>query len=173
MMLLMDGMYKGVHYENVAHWVQSYESAFELLTQLVVNQWTLTTAILVDNGDCLCLPVEAFDGQPILDHIQALELEWTQLLLPSHYSPSRSVDARLKDWYVRLDIYYGDLLAHLERIILLLENRKLKILNHHNEAMRSLLSSKYESRLELNRKLHLQTQNNRQTNQQRLRQLEG
>ncbi|WP_157634855.1 hypothetical protein [Spirosoma panaciterrae] len=171
MMLLIDGMYKGGHYENVTHWVQSYESAFERLTQLVANQWTLTTILLVDNGDCMYLPAEAFDGQPIQIHIETLQQEWTQLLSAKPCMQARSGELRLRDWYLQLDEYYADLLDHLKKMIVLLESRKVKVSMSRNERLKEALSRGCDYRLELNKKLFIQTQKDRQKNHQRLQKL--
>ncbi len=79
-MVFIDGFKQGIWYENVGFWIKTYESAFEKLTQLVADKWSLSVAILVDKGECIHLPIEAFDGQPIQAQIEALEQEWTQLL---------------------------------------------------------------------------------------------
>ncbi|GAB4029747.1 hypothetical protein [Spirosoma gilvum] len=171
MMLLVDGVKNGIQYENVTHWIQDYESGFELLTKMVTDQWTLKAAILVDNGDCMCLPVEAFDGQPIGIHVQSLQQEWTQLLSTKPHLHREASEFWVKDWCLRLDGYYNGLLGHLEKMIFLLEIRKIKLLAHRNEIIKLLLTSNYDLRLEMNKKLYQQTQKARQKNQQRLLEL--
>ena len=167
-MLFIDGVKQGVSYKNVGYWIQSYESAFETLTQLVVDQWALTTAILVDEGDCISLPVEAFDGQPIQGHLAGLELEWTQLLATKPSQACKSSEGRLKDWFLQLDAYHGRLLSHLEHVILLLEAHKRTALTRRNDALKRVLIRQYDCQLALNMRMYQQTQKDRQINQQRL-----
>lgn len=172
MILFVDGIRKGVHYENVNYWIQDYESAFELLTQLVTDHWTLEHALIVDNGECVVIPVEAFDGQPIKVHIGVLQQEWTQLLLTKPRMSKQSGPPGFRDWLLRLDTYYDHLLLYLEKMILWLESRKLKLATGRNEKLKRFLRTNYDLRLALNRKLYQQTKTNRQKNQQRLLELD-
>lgn len=172
-MLFIDGIRKGIQYENVNYWIQDYEAAFELLTQLVADHWTLEYAIIVDNGDCLAVPIEAFDGQPIGVHIHALQQEWNQALLvrPDRLSPFNQ--SRFKSWFLQLDAYYSNLLVHLEKMILSIETRKRKLATERNEKLKHFLSYSYDLRLQTNQRLYQQTKKDHQKNQQRLQELEN
>jgi hypothetical protein len=54
----------------------------ESLNILIQLGWKIEKAKLHDQqtGSLLNLPVEAFDGQPIVKHLEKLQLEWEKLL---------------------------------------------------------------------------------------------
>lgn len=169
-MLFIDGISKGVYHENVGRYIQDYESAFDLLTQLASDGWTLEFAIVVDNGECITLPVEAFDGQPVLKHIKALEEQWDDLLRPK---PARQASLFLgKDWYLQLDTYYKDLRNHLTKLIFL-RRRRLNILQDlPNGSLQSRSIIQHQQLLESALHLYQQTVEHQHRNWQRLQALE-
>ncbi|GAB4044267.1 hypothetical protein [Spirosoma jeollabukense] len=172
MILFVNGINDGILCTDVGFWISNHESAFELLTQLVADDWILLEATVVDGADRLSVPVEAFDGQPIQVHIQALQQQW-QLLLPSQpLPPSRLSDQQLKNWYIQLDAYYEDMLTHLGKMISLLEMRKTLLTSHSDEFIKTRLDRQYKAMLATNRRMFKQTKESRQKNKLRLNQIE-
>jgi hypothetical protein len=171
MMLFIDGIHGGIRYENVGYYVHSYESAFNLLTQLVVDDWLLEFALIVDNGDCMTLPVEAFDGQPTENHLLALEEQWNEALTakPAPAQPICLCD--LKDHYTQLDTYYGDLLAYLEKLISFQRTKLNELNSGQNRSSQSQLISHYQQLLENTLHYYNQTVGQQQQNWQRLQQI--
>lgn len=168
-MLFIDGAQKGVEYKNVNYWIQDYESAFELLTQLTADCWTLEYAIIVDNGDCMSLPVEAFDGQPVQTHIHALEQEWIQLLSAKPRTLKKVGKCWWEDWLLQLDTYYEKLLGHLEKKISILEVKQLKLATQRDSELKLLMSRSYETSLELNKRMYDQITTDRNKKHQLLK----
>lgn len=156
---------------NLGYWVGDYESAFEILTKLVADQWMLKDATVMDGQDRMAVPVDVFDGQPILVHIQALQQQWQQILTSQPGPPADSAKQRLKGWYVQLDGYYDYMLTHLEKMVLLLEVRKIRSENRHNEPFKRRLNDQYDKLLATNRKMYAQTKIDSQANRERLSRL--
>jgi uncharacterized protein (UPF0262 family) len=175
MMLFVDGIIQGVYHPNIGYLITSYEAAFEQLTQLVAEGWGLEYAIIIDEGNTITLPVEAFDGQPIEVHIATLQQQWAQLLreapdkTSTRLASSRSsIRERLKDHLLSLDAYYARLLIHLEKMIFMLEVRKAKLARKHSETMRTKLSQQYDSLLGSNRRIYSSTLESRTRNAYRI-----
>ncbi len=157
---------------NLGYWVKDHESAFEILTQLVADNWILQNATISDQYDRMVVPVEVFDGQPIQVHIQALQQQWQQILSNPPVQSANTDKQRLKDWYTQLDGYYESMLAHLEKMVLLLEIRKSRLAARRNEMTKHRLRDQYDLLLDNNRKMHKQTEVDRQKNRNRLTKLE-
>ena len=172
MMLFVDGISGGIHCTNVGYWIQDYESAFELLTQLVTDDWTLLEAVIADGYDRITVPVEAFDGQPIQIHIHALQQQWNQILSTKPVLTGQYDKQNVKDWYRQLDTYYDGLLIYLGKMIFLVETKKHKLTAKRDKELVQLLSNQYTVMLDRNRKMYQQTAESRRKNSQRLRELE-
>lgn len=173
MMLFVDGVSSGIECPNVGYWIEDYESAFELLTGLVADEWILRYAVIVDNGDALEVPLEAFDGQPIRIHIHALQQEWDRLLSEKPERSNQFSGLRLKNHFLRLDEYYVGLLKHLEKMIFLLEIDKNKIERKQDKELRLRLVNQFTLRLDINRRMYQHTKEDRQNNLLRLAMLEN
>lgn len=170
MMLFIDGISKGIYHENVGYYIQDYESAFDRLTQLVSDDWILEFAIIMDDGQGVTLPVEAFDGQPMLKDIRALQQQWNELL---SVQPAQRASLPLqKDRYLQLDAYYGGLLAYLGKLIFLRRNRLSALQGSQNELLHSRLISQRQRLLDSTSYLYEQTVEHRYQNWQRLQALE-
>ncbi|MCX6213625.1 hypothetical protein [Spirosoma sp.] len=178
MLLFVNGIYEGVECEHVGYWINDHESAFELLTQLVSNNWVLQEATITDGLDRLRVPLEAIDGEPIQAHIQTLQHQW-QLILnntkSSRINPSETLTQHhLKNLYLHLDVYYDNMLVHLRRMILSLETSKSLLLTGQvNESVRLLVNDQYDSLLKSNRRMYRQTKEDRQKNAIRLQKIEN
>ncbi len=153
---------------NLGYWVDDHESAFEILTKLVADRWVLKNATVMDGHDRMAVPIDVFDGQPILVHIQALQQQWQQILTSQPSIPADSANQRLKGWYGQLDSYYEHMLTHLKKMVLLLEVRKVRSENRHNEPFKRRLNEKYDKLLTTNRKMYAQTKIDSQKNRERL-----
>lgn len=172
MILFINGINDGISCTDVGFWVSDHESAFELLTQLVADNWILEEATVVDGADRLSVPIEAFDGQPIQVHIRALQQQWQQLLSSQPLPPGRLTDQQLKSWYIQLDAYYDDMLIHLGKMISMLEIRKTLLATHSDEFIKTRLGRQYKALLETNRRMFKQTKASRQKNKLRLSKIE-
>ena len=172
MILFVDGMTNGISCTHVGFWISNHESAFELLTQLVADNWVIQEATVVDGIDRLSVPVEAFDGQPIQIHIRALQRQWQQILSSQPLPPTMLTNQQLKNWYIQLDAYYDDMLNHLGKMISILEMRKTLLATHSDEFIRLRLGRQYKDMLATNRRMFKQTKANRQKNRLRLNQIE-
>ncbi|GAB3035936.1 hypothetical protein [Spirosoma pulveris] len=178
MLLFVNGIYEGVECDHVGYWIDDYESAFELLTQLVSTNWVLQEATITDGLDRLLVPLEAIDGKPIQTHIRALQHQW-QLILNSNTSgrtnPSTTIrQHHLRNWYLHLDTYYDDMLIHLRKMIVSLETRKSLLLTGQlHESVRLLVNDQYDSLLKSNRRMYRQTKEDRQRNTIRLQKIEN
>jgi hypothetical protein len=171
MVLFLNGISGGVQCTNVGYWIKDHESAFELLTNLVADNWTLQEVTVVDGTDHMSVPVEVFDGQPIQVHIRALQREWQQLL-SDHPVPENTLNKQqLKDWYTQLEAYYDDMLTYLGKMISILELRKARLTTQRNESLRLRLGQQYDLLLQTNRRMYKQTKGNRLKNKKRLNNL--
>ena len=160
-MLLIDGISRGVRCENVSCVIQDYESAFELLTQLVIEDWILEYAVIVDNGDSIAIPVEAFDGQPIQVHIQALQQEWKQILSARPKPFNQLGNTQLNSHFRRSDTDSGCVLSsYLEKMIFLLGTGKRNVMKKRPEELRLHVSSRYVLRFETYKKIYQKAKKN-------------
>ncbi|ADB41193.1 hypothetical protein [Spirosoma linguale] len=178
MLLFVNGIYEGVECDHVGYWINDYESAFELLTQLVSNNWILQEATITDGLDRLPVPLEAIDGQPMQAHIRTLQHQWQSILNTTKSIQANPSDIptqhHLKNWYLHLDAYYDGMLVHLRRMILSLETSKSLLLTGQvNESVRLLVNDQYDSLLKSNRRMYRQTKEERQKNTIRLQKIEN
>ncbi|MCK8490913.1 hypothetical protein M0L20_03555 [Spirosoma sp. RP8] len=168
MMLFINGTSRGIQCSNLGYWVKDYESAFETLTQLVAEQWTLQEATIVDEHNRMSIPVEAFDGQPIQVHIHTLQQQWNRILFAKPELLELSDEQWLKNHFTQLDTYYKDMLTHLEKMIVLYEIRKTKLNVMRDKDLRTRVRAQYDLLLEGNKRMYKQIRNSRQKNQIRL-----
>lgn len=61
-------------------WFANLEFALDVLTNLSSKGKTILHARLVDNGQPINLPLDAFDGTTMSSSLRQLESEWQQLL---------------------------------------------------------------------------------------------
>ena len=172
MMLVVNGMNQGIQCPNIVFWVNDYESAFELLTQLTTDSWMLQKAVLVDGPDRVDLPVEAFDGQSFRVPMKALQQQWQQILFSQSKQSAVLGKYRLKDWHCRLEVYYGGQLTQLQTMRLALEKKLARLLTLKNQSLGLRLREQYSRLLESNQRMLNQTVVNRQKNQECLAKLE-
>lgn len=172
-MLFVNGISRGIYCNHVGYWVKDDESAFELLSQLVADEWTLEDAVITDGTHRVHVPVEAFDGQPILVHVRALQQEWNQLLVARPRPVNLNSRLHLKDWHLQLDTYYSLLLNHLGKMIFLLNARQHVLTTRYDQAMKLRLSRQFALLLHTNRRMYQQTEKYRQQNLLRLQTLES
>jgi len=172
MMLFINGISRGIQVTNLAYWVKNHESAFEILTGLVADKWMLEDATIVDGYDRMAVPIEAFDGQPIQVHIQALQKQW-QYILSKQPLPSLNADRQqLIGWYKRLDAYYKDQITHLQKMMILLKLRQTKLAPMRNDHLKLRYDQQQNQLLESTQRMYKQTKLNRQKNRRRLNELE-
>lgn len=172
MMLVVNGINRGIQCPNIVFWVKDYESAFELLTQLVTNQWILQRVILTDGYKQVLLPVEAFDGQSFRAPMKALQQQWQQILSGQSTLSTALGKYRLKDWHCRLEVYYDQQFTQLQTIGLALEKKLARLFTLQNQPLTLRLREQYSRLLESNQRMLSQTAVNRQKNQDRLAKLE-
>jgi hypothetical protein len=170
MILFVDGISDGISCTDIGFWISDHESAFELLTQLVADNWVLQEATIIDGPDRLSVPVEAFDGQPIRVHIRTLQRQWQLILSNQPLPPNTLTSQQLKQWHIQLDAYYEDMLTHLGKMISILEMKKTLLATHSDEYIRLRLGRVYKSMLATNRRMFKQTKVNRQKNRLRMNQ---
>lgn len=171
MLLIVNGIYRGVECPHVGYWINDYESAFELLTQLVTDNWILQDATIMDGLDRLVVPINAIDGEPILAHVRTLQRQWQLILTNSGQSaPSHTLTAQqFRNWHIHLDAYYDDMLQHLTKMIAMLEKKKsLLLARQSDESLRSLANKQYNSLLKSNKRMYRKTQEDRKKNRMRL-----
>lgn len=60
--------------------IDQLELGFDVLNQIVAHGDRLIWARLIDKLDIIALPIEAFDGDSVLEPIRALEREWKSIL---------------------------------------------------------------------------------------------
>ncbi len=87
MVLIINGINEGVTWNNLFCPAGTLESALDRVTGFVESGLILFSVQLRDNGSCLNIPVEVFDGQPFTPPIAALQTEWQQVLAPPGGSP--------------------------------------------------------------------------------------
>ncbi|GAB4023268.1 hypothetical protein [Spirosoma koreense] len=168
MLLLLDGFFRGIYCRRVGYWVEDCEKAFELLNELVRQEWVVEQAILAENGARLRLPVEAFDGRSVRAHLHALQQQWEQLLQHPPKLTGRAV--RQREQYLQLDAYYNRLLRHLRKQLLQDQVRESQLAQSKPDTIH--VSSQENRLLERTRYLYQQTQENRRRNWYRLQALE-
>ncbi|WP_157816186.1 hypothetical protein [Spirosoma pollinicola] len=77
--------------------IDQLEVGFDLLSGIVAQGEKLLSARIIDEGQSLKLPLEAFDGTPFLKAIQELESEWQAIL--SEFPPATlSNRSERKQW---------------------------------------------------------------------------
>ncbi|CAN5203210.1 hypothetical protein BH09BAC4_BH09BAC4_46800 [soil metagenome] len=79
--------------DKVRHF-QTYtdlEDAFELVSQLKATNQQIQQAYIIDKGQRIELPLEAFDGGPFAAPIQNLQREWEAILSTPLPSPAMDI----------------------------------------------------------------------------------
>ncbi len=173
MILFVDGINQGVQCTNVGYGVADYESAFGLLTELVNQGWTLLNATIHDNDARFCVPVEAFDGQPVAEPVRALTQQWQAILSrqpPTFYGLTGQ---QLGDWLTQLDTYYEEQLVYLQLMRSRLELVKSGLVKQRDERLRLRLGQQYDSLLRVNQRMLKKTEESWLRNRKRLNELEN
>ncbi|GAB4023423.1 hypothetical protein GCM10028808_73840 [Spirosoma migulaei] len=67
-------------YRSLAYGAIELEMCLEALTMLPKKGWQLIHIELIDNGQHILLPIEAFDGKPIKEPLKQLRQEWELIL---------------------------------------------------------------------------------------------
>jgi hypothetical protein len=173
MMLFVDGTNMGIFCRDISFWVKNHESAFDLLNQLVGEEWVLERATIVDGLDRISLPVQAFDGQSITFHITAMQRQWQQILARQPLVIYPVDEKNIISWLHQLDSYYDDLMTHLQKMVLLLEMRKANLGKRANDTFRPRINEQIESLIEINERMFRETKRYQQQNRKRLSKLEN
>ncbi|GAB4054335.1 hypothetical protein [Spirosoma litoris] len=168
MILFINGIIYGIQCSHLGYSVPNHESAFELLTQLVADGWMVQEAVIVDRQERFKVPIEAFDGQPILAHISNLQQQWHQLLSQQPTPSYKPDNQELKGWYIQLENYYEQLIGHLETTILL---AKARLVTYPDKSLRIQFQKQYNTFLASNRRMRDQTRKSRQLNSYQLKKL--
>ncbi|CAN5447077.1 hypothetical protein BH09BAC4_BH09BAC4_01550 [soil metagenome] len=72
------------NYQKGSFGDQELASCLDMLSALVRQGWQLLQVQLVESpGSAIWLPVEAFDGAPLEEHMNWLKQEWEELLYQS------------------------------------------------------------------------------------------
>ena len=171
MILFFSGISREVQCNHVGYPINDYESAFELLTQLVADGWILQKAVIVDETGSMSVPLEAFDGQPIQEHIRSLQQQWQLILSPGPAPVNSPAKQRIKDWHVQMDAYYDNMISYLEKMILLIGIQQTRIAMYPNESVRIQMKNQYDRLLSNNRLMYKQAKKSRQQNDNRLNKL--
>ncbi|GAB4020184.1 hypothetical protein GCM10028808_60470 [Spirosoma migulaei] len=171
MLLFITATSEGIYYEEMCFSIIDYESAFDLLTQLVVEQWNLHQAVIIDNIERIELPVAAFDGQPVQVPMRALEQQWQQLLANSPASFRNGTELSPEEWYRQVEAYYDKMLLYLGQMILWLEMKQVKVSLIRDQELGHRLWVQYDSLLISNRRMFQQTKEKHSKNRQRLQAL--
>ncbi|GAB4035652.1 hypothetical protein [Spirosoma jeollabukense] len=171
MILFFSGISGEVQCNHVGYPIANYESAFELLTQLVAEGWILQEAVIIDGTGRIAIPVEAFDGQPIQAHISALQQEWQLILAPQSVPGKPPVKQRMNDWHAQMELYYDNMIGYLEKMISLIGVQQARMATYPNESVRIHVKDQYEKLLTSSRYMHEQAKKSRERNGTRLNKL--
>ena len=86
--------------------LESLEAGFDVISSVVVKGNRLLKAVLIDEEGITPLPLDAFDGQPLLKPIQQLELQW-KCSLSKHINYTHQVH----DFYrQRIQLHYRNII---------------------------------------------------------------
>lgn len=171
MILFFSGTSEGIQCMHVGYPITDYESAFELLTQLVADRWILEEAVIIDETSRMDIPLEAFDGQPIQEHIRSLQQQWQRILSPLPVPNKPPVKQRMKDWHVQMEVYYDNMISYLEKMMSLLNIQQARIAACPKESVRIHINDHYERLLNNSRYMHKQAKESRERNGTRLNNL--
>ena len=123
--------------------------AFDLLSRITLLGDTLVKAQVMDEGNRLELPVEAFDGKPFLESMQYLEMQWQDAL----NEPARPL---LPDntWQIELTRHqislYESRIGEFNRLIDKFEGfRQRADLTTHDEPWRGRMIRHYNCSLDM------------------------
>lgn len=173
MMLFVDGTNLGILCRDVSFWVKNHEAAFDLLNQLVAEDWVLERATIIDGLDRISLPVQAFDGQSIAFHIATMQRQWQQILARQPMVVDPVDEENIISWLHQLNAYYDDMVIHLQKMVFLLEVRKANLGKRINDKYTPKLNQQIESLLEINKRMFKETKRYQQQNRKRLSKLEN
>jgi hypothetical protein len=168
MVLFVDGTNRGITCRDISFWVPNHEVAFELLNELVRDEWILERATIVDNLDRISLPVQAFDGQPVRAHIATIEQQW-QLILASRSSGKKyNSKASQMGWLKQLDGYYENLILYLQKSVMLIEGRKSRLGNQPPNQYTPRINAQLDRMLAWNKRLNRDTRRAQLMNRRRI-----
>ena len=103
--------------------LKTLESGFDLLNHVVAMGHTLVKAHLLDQGNGIDFPIEAFDGSTFSDAMQELEREWNMILHESITSTATR-QARIDFAQWQLETYEDRITSYelfISRLSMLLE----------------------------------------------------
>ena len=95
--------------------LNTLETGFEFLSELVAQGYILLEAYLIEQGKFTSLPIEAFDGSPFQEPIEQLENQWTALL--------ETVKTETIGISLRTNSIEAQKLAFYEKLVVALEGR--------------------------------------------------
>ena len=102
--------------------LNTLESGFEVLNNVVAMGHTLTKARLLDQGNQTDFPTEAFDGVPFTEALQELEREW-KMILREPIDSTATTQTRIDFAHWQLETYetlitsYELFIARLSRLL--------------------------------------------------------
>lgn len=171
MILFFSGTSGEVQCMHVGYPISNYESAFELLTQLVADGWILQEAVIIDGTGRTNITVEAFDGQSIQEDIRALQQQWQLILSPQPGPDKPPVKQRIREWHAQMEVYYDNMISYLEKMISLIGVQQARMATCSNESVRIHVKDQYERLLTHSRYMHKQAKESRELNVTRLNKL--
>lgn len=105
--------------DKVRHF-QTYtdlEDAFELVSQLKAKNQQIQQAYIIDKGQRIELPLEAFDGAPFAAPIQNLQREWEAILSTPLPSPAMDTHNFLVEVTRRRIVRYRAYIQFIEHAV--------------------------------------------------------
>lgn len=106
MVLIVNGIREGVEWKNLVCFPDSYETAFDLLSNFVNTGLTLLDASVNDGDATIKLPVDSFDGQSLSLPILNLQKEWETILAKNPKRTPHQNNGQFKEWDQKLILYY-------------------------------------------------------------------
>lgn len=105
--------------------IAKIEIGFETINNLVAQGEILHSISILDGNQSLHIPIEAFDGQPILPALEQLETEWQAILREPVQVPAHR--GFLKQFRQQQYNRQQEHIVYLEQVISSLENRRQQV----------------------------------------------
>ncbi len=146
-------------------YLNTLESGFDLLNNVVAMGHSLVTARILDQGNQTDLPTHAFDGVSFSASLQELEREWSTIL-NELIAPTETTQARIGLARRQLEVYKTRIISYelsatkhtslLERVQIMQEvnpgARNLRLIRHYEvilDQYRTQLNNAYLTRHQL------------------------
>ncbi|GAB3906947.1 hypothetical protein GCM10028803_40150 [Larkinella knui] len=147
MILILNGTHEGTNWTNFMLSVIDYTSAFDRVASYVANGLVLENATLIEGGNRMELPIEAFDGQSFSGQFDKIQQQW-EAIFDDRPLPLATLDKqRFVNWNRRLIDYYDQQINHTIKSILRLSKKLKRISSPPASAAKQEMAKQYSQLL--------------------------